>query len=149
MKKILLAVFALCYGLASAQSDSSGSNLTFSGYAEVYYTYDFNRPGDHNRPLFFTAITVTMNSTLNLGFVKAAYAGERVRANMALAAGTYMNANYAAEQGVLKNVYEANAGIKISGRKNIWIDAGIFASHIGFETAVSKDAGTHAKHTCR
>ena len=29
---------------------------------------------------------------------------------IALAAGTYMNANYAAEPGVLKNIYEANAG---------------------------------------
>jgi Putative beta-barrel porin-2, OmpL-like. bbp2 len=50
-----------------------------------------------------------------------------------------MNANYAAEPGVLKNIYEANAGVKISKKKNLWIDAGIFASHIGFESAISKD----------
>jgi hypothetical protein len=30
-------------------------------------------------------------------------------------------------------------GVKISKKKNVWIDAGIFASHIGFESAVSKD----------
>lgn len=50
-----------------------------------------------------------------------------------------MNANYAAEPGVLKNVFEANASIKISKKKNLWIDAGIMPSHIGFESAVSKD----------
>jgi hypothetical protein len=62
-----------------------------------------------------------------------------VRANLAIAAGTYMNANYATEPGVLKNLYEANAGIRLSKKTNLWIDAGIFSSHLGFESAVSKD----------
>jgi len=56
--------------------------------------------------------------------------------------GTYMNANYAAEQGVMKNVYEANAGLKISKKHNLWIDAGVFPSHLGFESAVGKDNWT-------
>lgn len=50
--------------------------------------------------------------------------------------GTYANANLSAEPGVLKNVFEANVGVKISKTKNLWIDAGIFASHIGFESAI-------------
>jgi len=50
-----------------------------------------------------------------------------------------MNANYSAEQGVLKNIYEANIGLKLSKGENLWLDGGIFASHIGFESAVSKD----------
>ncbi|MFI5134036.1 MAG: porin, partial [Chitinophagales bacterium] len=41
--------------------------------------------------------------------------------------------------GVLKNLYEGNVGIKISKKDNLWIDAGIFASHIGFESAIGKD----------
>jgi hypothetical protein len=62
-----------------------------------------------------------------------------VRANLAFAAGTYINANYAAEPGVLKNLYEANAGLKLSKDHNLWFDMGIFTSHIGFESAESKD----------
>ena len=62
-----------------------------------------------------------------------------MRANLAIAAGTYMNANYAAEPGVLKNIFEANAGYKLSNKKNIWFDIGILPSHIGFESAVGKD----------
>ena len=42
-------------------------------------------------------------------------------------------------RGVLKNIFEADAGIKISKKQNLWIDAGIMPSHIGFESAVSKD----------
>jgi hypothetical protein len=142
MKKYLLLIFLASAKLTSAQTDSIKHSLTFSGYAEIYYSYDFNKPEDHVRPGFFYSHNRHNEFNLNLGFAKASYSTERVRANMALASGTYMNVNYATEPGVLKNIYEANAGVKLSKKKNIWIDAGIFASHIGFESAVSKDCWT-------
>lgn len=49
------------------------------------------------------------------------------------------DANYVAELGVLKNIYEANVGIKISKTHNLWLDAGIMSFHIGSESAISKD----------
>jgi hypothetical protein len=76
---------------------------------------------------------------VNLAYLKGSYNTDIIRSNIAIAVGTYMNANYSAEPGVLKNVYEADAGVKISKTKNLWIDAGIFASHIGFESAHSPD----------
>lgn len=137
MKKILFGIIVLMSTRLMAQ-DSTGS-LTISGYAEAYYQYDLNKPADNNRPGFIYSHNRHNEFNLNLGFVKANYTAERVRANLALAAGTYMNANYAAEPGVLKNIFEANAGVKISRKKNLWIDAGIMPSHIGFESAVAKD----------
>lgn len=59
-----------------------------------------------------------------------------------MAVGSYMNANYAAEEGVLKNIYEANVGVKLSKTKNLWIDAGILPLHIGFESAIGADCFT-------
>jgi hypothetical protein len=47
-----------------------------------------------------------------------------------------------AEQDLLKNVYEANVGVKISQSHNLWIDAGIMPAHIGFESAIGKDCQT-------
>ena len=73
---------------------------------------------------------------LNLGFIQAEYATGSVRSKLALMTGTYANANLADEPGVLKNIFEANAGIKISKNKDLWVDAGVFASHIGFESAI-------------
>ena len=137
MKKILFGAVVLMSTQLMAQ-DSTGS-LTISGYAEAYYQYDFNKPADNNRPGFIYSHNRHNEFNLNLGFIKANYTAERVRANIALAAGTYMNANYSAEPGVLKNIFEANAGVKISKKKNLWVDAGIMPSHIGFESAVSKD----------
>lgn len=119
-----------------------GNNLTISGYIEPYYSYDFGNPNDHNRVGFNYSHQRHNEVNINLGYIKAAYQTDNVRANLAMAAGTYMNANYAAEPGVLKNLYEANVGVKISKNKNLWIDAGIMPSHIGFESAVGKDNWT-------
>jgi len=113
--------------------------LKISGYAEIYYQFDANNPKNNSRPPFIYSHNRNNEVNLNLGFIKANYETEKLRANLSLATGTYMNANYSAESGVLKNIYEANVGVKISKSKNLWIDAGILPSHIGFESAISKD----------
>jgi hypothetical protein len=74
-----------------------------------------------------------------LGLVKANYSTENMRANLALMAGTYAQDNLSAEQDALKLINEANVGFKNSKTKNIWIDAGIMPSHIGWESAIGKD----------
>ncbi len=143
MKRVFF-VLTLCqffYSVAG-QDSTQKKALSFSGYAEIYYLYDFNKPVNGNRPDYIYSHNRHNEFNLNLAFVKASYTTEQVRANLALATGTYMNANYAAEPGVLKNVLEANAGIKIGKKKYLWLDAGIFPSHIGFESAVSKDCRT-------
>ena len=114
MKKILFVLLAVCGITASAQNDSINKPFNISGYAEVYYTADFNNPKNNNRPGFVYSHNRNNEINVNLAYIKTAYNTENVRANLALAVGTYMNANYAAEQGVMKNVYEANAGLKIS-----------------------------------
>lgn len=139
MRQFIFALIVFKFYWGFSQADSSAEKFSFSGYVEVYYTFDFNQPQNHTRPNFIYSHNRHNEFNLNLGFVKGTYSTERIRANFALAAGTYMNANYAAEPGVLRNIYEGNAGFKISKKKNTWIDAGIFASHIGFESAVSKD----------
>jgi hypothetical protein len=116
--------------------------FTISGYLETYYTYDFANPENHTRPAFTYSHNRHNEINVNLGYIKAAFLTDKVRANLALAVGTYMNANYAAEPFVLKNIYEANGGFKISKKHDLWIDAGIFSSHIGFESAVGKDNWT-------
>ncbi|MEO8116133.1 MAG: porin [Bacteroidota bacterium] len=142
MKHIILISLLLTTMNSFAQTDSVPPKLIFSGYVEAYYTYDFGNPENHNRPGFIYAFNRHNEINLDLGYIKAAYESKNVRANLALATGTYMNANYAAEPGILKNIYEADAGVKISNKKNLWIDAGIMPSHIGFESAVSKDCWT-------
>jgi hypothetical protein len=137
MKKILLLAAALTTGsLAYGQDEPK---IKVSGYLETYFGYDLNKPADNNRPAFVYSHNRHNEVNLNLGFIKAAYDNGNIRANLAVMAGTYTNANLAAEPGVLKNILEANAGIKLSKTSNLWLDAGVFSSHIGFESAISKD----------
>ena len=143
MKKIIIFLFAIfCWSVANAQTDSTVSKLQISVYADVYYGYDFGKSKNHERPSFLYNHNRTSEVNLNLGFIKATYTDDRVRATLALMAGTYAQYNLAAEQGLLKNVYEANVGLKLNRKHNVWLDAGIFTSHIGFESAVSKDCWT-------
>lgn len=119
------------------------SGLALSGYVEAYYAHDFTAPKTaQERPGFLYNHKRNREVNINLAFVKAAYTSERIRGNLAVQVGTYAQYNYAAEQDLIKNIFEANAGVKLSGSHDLWLDAGIFSSHIGFESAISKDCWT-------
>ncbi|MCX8474058.1 MAG: porin [Sediminibacterium sp.] len=139
MKKLILAIIFLGSLSSFAQSDSTNNPLKISGYLEIYYGYDFANPPDHNRPNFVYSYNRSNEVNVNLGYIQATYLTRNVRANVALMAGTYANANLAAEPSVLKNIFQANAGIKLSKKKNLGVDAGIFTSHLGFESAIGKE----------
>lgn len=140
MKKIyFLGILLLLASGAYAQSDSSKKALSISGYLEAYYGYDFGANHSHSRAPFLYSFNRNNEFNLNLGLLKASYSKERVRANLGLMAGTYSNANLAGEPATLRNIFEANVGFKASKTKNLWIDAGILPSHIGFESAIGKD----------
>ncbi|MBC7570649.1 MAG: porin [Spirosoma sp.] len=146
MKVILIAVtIAAGAHTAAAQSADTTkiSPLTLTGYVEAYYTHDFTAPKTaQERPSFLYNYKRNRELNINLAYAKLAYATDRVRGNLALQVGTYAQYNYAAEQPLLKNVFEANAGVKLSKTHDLWLDAGVFSSHIGFESAISKDCWT-------
>ena len=144
MKKII-GTALIAFGLTTVnaqETEKTPSPFTFSGYIETYYSYDFGEPDDHIRPGFFYSHNKHNEVNLNLGLAKVNYSKDNVRGNFALMAGTYAEYNLAAEQGLLKNVYEANVGVKISATHNLWVDAGVMPSHIGFESAIGKDCAT-------
>lgn len=136
--------FGICILTLSAQAQDSARAKAFQvhAYIEVYYSYDFSNPANHEKPAFLYNFKRHNEVSLNLGFIKAAYANEKIRANLSLMAGTYAQYNMAAEQDLLKNFYEGNAGFKVSKQHNLWLDVGIFASHLGFESALGKDCWT-------
>ncbi len=116
--------------------------LSISGYADVFYVFDFNQPQGSQRQSFLYNHNRHNEFNLNLGYVKLGLAHSKYRANLALQTGTYANDNYAAEPGLLKNIFEANIGISLNKQNNLWLDAGILPSHIGFESAISIDNWT-------
>jgi hypothetical protein len=130
--------------LASAQSlpDSTAKGITFTGFVDVYYAYDLGHPKDDERPQFLYQYDRHNEVDLNLGLVHANYARDRVRGAIGLMAGTYAQANLINEPDLLRNVFEARVGMRLSPRKELWLDAGIFPSHIGLESAIGIDNWT-------
>ena len=141
MKKLITGVILLM-GTGAMAQEVKTPPITISGYLETYYNYDFNSPLNNTTPSFLYNYNRANEVNLNLGYIKAAYSSDKVRANFTFAIGTYMNANYAAEPGLLKNIYEGNIGVRLSSKNNLWIDAGVLPSHIGWESAIGKDNPT-------
>ncbi|WP_336514809.1 porin [Pollutibacter soli] len=139
MKKIPVLILFCSFNVEIIAQENQKPVFKWNVYTELYYLYDFNTPENHKRPDFLYSHDRSNEFNINLGYIKGSVSDERYRANLAFAAGTYVNANYSNEPGVLKNVFEANAGLKLSKKNNIWFDIGIMPSHIGFESAISKD----------
>lgn len=116
--------------------------IAFSVYGELYYSYDFSNPSNHEKPNFIYNHKRHNELNANLLLVKANYLDTKYRANIGLMAGNYAHYNLNSEPTWAQFIYEANVGIKLSNKNNLWLDAGIFTSHIGFESAVSSDCWT-------
>ncbi|WP_165903909.1 porin [Hymenobacter gummosus] len=136
----LTAASALAQTPATSPADSAAAEpLTFYGFADGYYGYELTGQCP-TRPGFIYAHHRANEFALNNAVLGLRYDDGRVRGAVALHAGTYVEANYAAEPAALRHLYEAYAGFRPFRRA--WLDVGIFPSHIGFESALSKDNWT-------
>jgi len=112
--------------------------VTVGGYIDAYYGYDFNRPASGDRPYFVSSARHN-EVNINLAYIDVKYSSSRLRGRFVPGFGTFINSNYAAESGSLKNIIEASAGVRLFKKKNIWLDAGVFGSPYTNESAFSKD----------
>lgn len=136
MKCIFILVGVIIADATTAQHKDS---FALQLYGEVYASYIPNKPFNKLRPAFQYNYTKANNAGVNMALARVHYSKQRFRTNFGLMAGDYPTANLANEESWARNIYEANAGFKISKQKEIWIDAGVLPSHIGFETAIGRD----------
>ncbi|TDQ16991.1 putative OmpL-like beta-barrel porin-2 [Algoriphagus boseongensis] len=115
------------------------SPFQFSGFLNLYYGYDFNEPSSSQRLPFLYNHTRHNRPAVNLALVSGSYQADRFRANLGIHAGTYPEDNYANEPKALQFIHQANLGIALDKEQTLWLDAGVLPSHIGFESAVSKE----------
>ena len=133
-----IALIGLSANPGFAQSEWSDSpTITLDGFVDAFYVYDFNKPQQNYRQQFLFNHNRHNEFNINLALLQLGVQSSKYRANLGIQAGTYPNDNYAAEQGVLKNIYEAYVGISLNKKDNLWLDVGIFGSHLGFESPIS------------
>lgn len=107
------------------------SNFNFSGYLDLYYSYDFFDPAGKQRQ-FVTQAARHNEFNVNLAFIQADYQSEKLRGTLALQTGTYPSANYGAEPNDFAQLIQtATVGVQL-GEKT-WIDAGVMGGHFGYE----------------
>src|ERR1700730_10559336 len=139
-----LGVLFACPSILGAQGVADTTvKVSYGGFVDVYYAYDFGRPRSFDRP-FTTAAARHNEFNVNLAYIEAKVSGPRVRGRLALQAGTSVQANYAGEPTVgavsgpslSRFIQEAVAGYQIT--PTLWVDGGIFLSHIGMENWTSR-----------
>lgn len=133
----ILMLFRILVFSQDSSANEKKSKLDISGYADIYYQYDFNNPADKLRPPFLYNFKKHNEVNCNLALLKAAYSGKKLRANLGIMTGNYSKYNLAAEPEFFRYIYEANIVYKFS--EKISVDAGILPSHIGCESAIAKD----------
>jgi hypothetical protein len=124
----------------SPTSDST-AKITLEGYVDTYFGFDFSEPADANMP-YFVSQNRHNEFNINLAYISLKYTSDRVRATFTPGFGTYMNSNYAAERITLRNIVEADVGVKLFKNKDIWLDAGVIGSPFTNESAISFDQPT-------
>jgi|LauGreDrversion4_2_1035121.scaffolds.fasta_scaffold02519_15 hypothetical protein len=117
--------------------------LSFGGFVDTYIAHDFNHLPTRYRP-YTTQPYYNDEGALNLGYVDAVLATERFHGRLAVQYGSSVIANYADEpHEFMRYLQEAYGGISIS---DTWkIDAGIFFSHLGMESWISRDDYTPSR----
>ena len=147
MKKNIL-ILILFIGLSGFSQNSSQAAIdsikafTFQGYGEIYYSSDSSNHANNEKSNFLYNHKRNNEININLAYAKTSFNQNNIRANAAFMLGNYSQYNLSAEPNWAQYIFEANVGFKISKKQNIWLDAGIMPSHIGFESAISADCWT-------
>ena len=138
--RVFLFFFVLCGPfLSMAQEKDSVAKIEISGFAELYYGYDFDDKTSGSHYPFLFNHNRKNQVAVNLALIKASFESGRFRANLALQQGTYPQDNYSAEPKALSWIHEANLGYALNTEKTVWLDVGVMPSHIGFESAISTE----------
>lgn len=141
--KYLLFVFIMflcCFSYSQKTDSAKIKSFTLSGFADLYYQYDFDNPANKLRPDYIYNHKRHNQPGVNLALLKASFQKNKWRANLGLMAGDYAKYNLAAEPDWARIIYKANVGYNINNKFSI--DAGVLPSHLGFESAISKDNWT-------
>ncbi len=133
MNKYLIFI---CY-LFLPQILIAENHLEYDGFLDTYYAYESDRNG-HRLRNYTTQAYYNEEPAINLASLGARLNQETYRARLAIQAGSSVESNYSAEADQsIKYIQEANFGLQIT--EGLWLDAGIYYSHIGLETWASKD----------
>ncbi len=125
-------------GINDTAAEKSLKKFNVSVYVDAYWGTDFQNKSNADIP-YLVSMNKINQPNINLAMIDFRYQSKNLRVKLLPGFGTYMKANYSNETGIAQYLVEANAGILLSKKRSIWLDAGILSSPYTNESAISKD----------
>jgi hypothetical protein len=149
MKRLLVALIA-CVPEAPLLAQGPSEGLRVGAFVDAYYAWDVSRPRSLDR-VYTTQPARHSEFNVNLAYLDVRVERGPVRGRLALQAGTSVQSNYGAEPRIgsisgpdlTRHIQEAVVGIHVAAP--LWLDAGVFYSHIGQESWASRDNPTYTR----
>lgn len=152
---LTIVIHAQVSGAQIAPTDSA-PRITVGGFVDGYLAWDFGRPPKFDRSFAGGALFTTQPArhnefNINLAFIEAKLDAPHYRGRIALQTGTSVQSNYSGEPSIGaisgpslgRLIQEAVVGIKLA--ENVWVDGGVFYSHLGMESWASRDNLTYSR----
>ena len=142
-----LAIIGLALPLG-AQAVAEGVRV--GAFVDVYGAWDFSRPPSIDRA-YTTQPARHAELNVNLAHVDVRLDRATVRGRLALQAGTSVQSNYSGEPRIgsvsgpdlSRLIQEATVGVRPAAA--LWLDGGVFFSHIGQESWISRDNPVYSR----
>jgi len=120
-----------------AHAQETPSTVAYSAFIDGTFGYDWNDLPTRKRP-YTTQPYYADEVALNLGYVDATLQTDEYHGRLALQYGSSVVANYAAEPELFfRYIQEGFIGTELA--EGLTLDVGIFFSHIGMESWISRD----------
>ncbi len=132
------------HGAPGAPAAPPGS-FQLSGFVDLYAAYNSDRPADHTNfgPTAGTVARHEGELALNLAALELRRAPAPVGFDLVLANGDELEVLHSGEpqrtRDALRFIYQASVAYQTTLGRGLRIDAGIYPSHIGFESALTRD----------
>lgn len=125
---------ALFGGTGISKRSTEEASLLIGGYVSTYYAYYTDETNINGMVQAPAVAPRNKEFGLNMALISLKYNSKNVRGNFGLHYGDIPKAIWPAE---LNMIQEANAGFRIV--KGLWLDAGVFRSHIGVESTQPRE----------
>ncbi|MCC5814063.1 MAG: porin [Leptospira sp.] len=122
--------------ISEKQSKSMIPKPDLTVFLDTYHANSSVRFVEGTRP-YVTQSLNTNEFAINHALVNLEAENDKLRYALGVHTGTYVQANYSEEPDQFQYIYQGWVGISLLN--NVWLDMGIFPSHIGGESAISFD----------
>lgn len=128
----------------------SNHTITFDGFVDMYYGYDFNNPEDGDRD-YTTQPARSDEFNINLALFGITHKTNKLTTRLSFQVGTYVQTNYSSEPSegstsgpsLSRNIQDAYVKYQFTNKTSMIV--GIMPSHIGYESVFSIDNYTYTR----